>query len=123
MSSFTKPLILKKLKKGFWEVHVGFRYFIGEENSKDYIYVPTGFRTDLASVPRIFWAILPPDGTYSQSSVLHDFLYNRKIRTRKESDRIFLESMEVLGVAWWKRRIIYRAVRLFGGISWRKKRK
>jgi hypothetical protein len=33
-----------------------------------------GFPTDLASVPRIFWALLPPHGVYEQAAVLHDWL-------------------------------------------------
>jgi len=120
MSSFTKPLVVKKLKSGMWEVSVGFIYYIGKEGGEDYVFVPTGFKTDFASVPRIFWSILPPDGQYTQSCVLHDFLYFKKNRPRKNCDKIFLESMQVLGVAWWKRCIIYRAVRLFGWIPWKK---
>ena len=38
MSSFTKPLVVKKCKDGLWEVNLGFTYFIGEENSKDKIF-------------------------------------------------------------------------------------
>jgi len=104
-----------------WEVSLGFKYFVGSEDSNDFVFVPTGFKTDFASVPRLFWIIFPPDGRYSQSAVLHDFLYSKKIRSRKESDMIFLESMEVLGVPKWKRRVMYRAVRLFGFIPWGKK--
>lgn len=121
MSEFTKPLILKKLKGRMWEVAVGFHYYVGEEGSKDYVYVPTGFRTDLASIPRIFWVVLPSDGTYSQSAVLHDRLYYTQERSRKNSDDIFLESMEVLGVSWWRRKVIHRAVRMFGWACWSKK--
>ena len=120
-SSFTTPLVVKKIKGGLWEVAVGFKYFIGAENSDEWVFVPTGFQTDFASVPRLFWSILPPDGTYSQSAVLHDFLYNQQIYTRKKSDQIFLESMGVLEVSWWKRKIIYRAVRTFGWLAWKKK--
>ncbi|WP_250530524.1 DUF1353 domain-containing protein, partial [Caballeronia sp. ATUFL_F1_KS4A] len=29
------------------------------------VIVPTGFVTDLASIPRIFWSVLPPDGDYA----------------------------------------------------------
>ena len=120
-SSFTKPLIVKKLKGGMWEVVFGFQYFIGKENSNEWVIVPEGFKTDFASIPRIFWTILPPDGTYSQSAVLHDFFYSTQVYTRKRSDQIFLESMEVLGVEWWKRKIMYRAVRIFGFLAWKNK--
>ena len=120
MSLFTKPLTVKKLKDGRWEVSVGFTYYVGKENSKDRIFVPTGFKTDFASVPRLFWNILPPDGQYTQASVLHDFLYSKKNRKRKECDLIFLEAMKILGVSWWKRKVMYRSVRLSGFIPWNK---
>lgn len=118
MSSFTDPLIVTKLPNGKWKTHSKFRYYIGEENSEDSIEVPRGFETDFASVPRVFWAIIPPDGKYSQAAVLHDYLYHSKIRSRKASDEIFLEAMEVLGVSWWRRKVMYYAVWSFGWLPW-----
>ena len=83
--------------------------------------MPGGFITDFASVPRGLWNIFPPDGKYTQAAVLHDFLYSNKgdvpkgkNRSKKECDQIFMEAMEVLGVPWMKRHLMYRAVRLFG---------
>lgn len=123
MSSFTEPLIVKKLKGRMWEVTRSFDYYVGEENSNDKITVSKGFITDFASVPRPFWIVVPPDGQYSQAAVLHDYLYRmqkvgRNRRSRKECDQIFLEAMSVLNVPLWKRRIMYRAVRMFGWIPW-----
>ena len=37
--------------------------------------VPIGFVTDLASIPRIFWSILRPDGAYTYPAIVHDYLY------------------------------------------------
>jgi len=123
MSSFNEPLTVTKIN-GRWRVARPFRYYIGELNSSDFIDIPEGFETDFASVPRGLWNIFPPDGEYTQAAVLHDYLYNQRKkhgRTRKECDQIFLEAMEVLGVPWWKRRLMYRAVRSFGWIPWKKK--
>lgn len=120
-SSFTAPLTVTKLGKS-WRVSRSFRYYIAHENSHDYIEVPENFETDFASVPRGLWNIFPPDGEYTQAAVLHDYLYNTKLRTRSESDRIFLEAMTVLLVPAWKRQLMYRAVRLFGWIPWKKRR-
>jgi hypothetical protein len=36
------------------------------------ITIPTGTRTDLASVPRIFWWFIPPTGAYEHAAVVHD---------------------------------------------------
>lgn len=104
-----------------WRVARSFKYHVGEEGSGDVITVPRGFKTDFASVPRIFWTIIPPDGNYTQCAVLHDYGYFTQKRSRKEVDKIFLESMKVLGVPTWKRHTMYRAVRSFGWIPWRKK--
>ena len=78
MSSFTNALILKKKKKREWEVLQSFTYEVGHLGSGESIEVPAGFVSDLASVPRIFWPFLPPDGDYSQAAVLHDWLCIRK---------------------------------------------
>src|SRR5258708_33483224 len=39
------------------------------------ITVPVGFVTDLASVPRVFWSLLPPAARYSYPAIIHDYLY------------------------------------------------
>lgn len=82
----------------------------------DAIRVPPGFVTDLASVPRFFWRILPPFGRYTAASVVHDYLCVTaadSVRVTYEyADRIFLEAMEALHVPRWKRWVMYRAVRL-----------
>lgn len=78
------------------------------------INVPIGFRTDLASTPRIFWNIFPPFGKYEKAAVVHDYLYHFGIGTRKDADKKFLEGMKLLKVPFWKRRMMYSAVRMFG---------
>ncbi|EBE6564301.1 DUF1353 domain-containing protein, partial [Salmonella enterica] len=65
-------------------------------------------------IPRIFWTILPPDGKYAKAAIIHDWMYDNALRTKKEADLIFLDGMTVLGVPKWKRIIMYYAVRLFG---------
>ena len=126
MSSFTKPLTVTKVNKRKWKIERSFTYFIGDENSDGEIRVPKGFITDFASIPRVFWTILPPDGKYTQAAVLHDFLYYKKGKltnmklSRKECDGVFLEAMEVLSVSWIKRHTIYRAVRMFGWLPFKR---
>lgn len=90
-----------------------FRYF----SSFGVITVPGGFITDGASIPRCFWNILAPFGEYFEAAIIHDFLYTEENRrfTRKQSDDIFMEAMFNVGIGWFTRGLIYRAVRLFGG--------
>ncbi len=118
MSSFTTPLVLEYLDGRTWRVAEEFVYHIGAEGSGMAIHVPKGFETDFASVPRVFWRVLPPTGDYGKAAVIHDKLYKDGSGNREWCDGVFLEAMTVLGVSLIKRQIIYRAVRLFGWIAW-----
>ncbi|ECC7442679.1 TPA: DUF1353 domain-containing protein [Salmonella enterica subsp. enterica serovar Newport] len=113
MSCFTTPAILEMLDHYLWRIHEPFEFYLSDDNS-DVISVPAGFITDLASVPRIFWTFIPPDGKYAKAAIIHDYLYDNALRTKKEADRIFLDGMTVLGVPKWKRIVMYLAVRIFG---------
>ena len=59
------------------------------------INVPAGFVTDLASVPRVFWSLIPPEGKVDEPSVVHDYLYAKggDLRigkfSRADADRFF----------------------------------
>jgi len=120
MSSFTDKLhLIYYPKKNTWKTARAFTYFVGEEYSEDRIVVPKGFETDLASVPWPASMLIPKSGKYNPAAVLHDYICSTQERPRAECDRIFLEAMEVVGVPLVKRRIMYRAVRMFGWISWR----
>lgn len=88
--------------------------------------VEAGFDTDFASVPRGLWNLYPPDGPYSPAAFIHDALYwhqataetDGKPVTRAQADAVFLEAMTALGIGWVTRSILYRAVRLGGGVAW-----
>lgn len=79
--------------------------------------IPAHFKTDLATIPRIFWPIIGPHELGIRASVKHDFLYRVAKIKRKRADDIFLLDMEKDGVTLWKRRAAYRAVRIFGWIK------
>lgn len=113
MSSFTTPAIVKIKGSYNFELVQDFEYYITDKNGEK-IVVPKGFITDFASVPRIFWNVIPPIGKYSKAAIVHDYMYDFALKTKKEADLIFYEAMEVLGVPKWKRLIMYWAVRVFG---------
>jgi hypothetical protein len=48
----------KKLKKDYWVVKKGFVYYL-DDSFTSYVYIPKGYLTDGASVPRVFWNIVP----------------------------------------------------------------
>jgi len=119
MSRFTDILLVSPLADGkTWVVMRDFGYDVGTEGSTDRIDVAVGFQTDFASVPRLFWTVLPKWGKYGNASVIHDWLYWAQTRPRAQADAIFLEAMGVLGVHDAVRCPMYWAVRLFGGVAW-----
>lgn len=104
------PLILESM--GYhWVTRAPLKYDRGFE----VITVPENFSTDLASVPKALWAVMPPFGNHTKAAVLHDYLYGRKERSRKDCDKIFLEAMASMGVSKTRRYLMYWAVRAFGG--------
>ena len=125
MSSFTKlpPLVAIPPDYRLYRTQVAFTYYVGSTLSGEAIYVPEGFLTDGASIPKLFWSIIGGVlGRYGAAAVLHDFLYVKGIYSRRRSDKIFLEAMAVLKVSWWKRKLMYYAVRVGAFIPWRRYR-
>ena len=82
--------------------------------------IPVGYQTDGASVPQFLWSLLPPSGKHSRAALLHDWLYDNKIGTRKEADMLFLQEMLDSGVTKWKAYTMYYGVRLFAKGHWDK---
>lgn len=130
MSAFTdwSPLDLRQTsaigpawaRRTRWVTLSEIRWEVGELGSGDLIVVPVGFGTDLASVPRVAWSILPPWGEYSQAAVLHDYLYDRgHDRSRRFADRQFLDAMAALDVPRLIRWSMWLAVRAGGWARWR----
>lgn len=79
------------------------------------IYVPEGFMTDFASVPRLPLVYDLFGDTAHPAAVVHDFLYSTGELPRKIADRVLLEAMAAEGVPAWRRWPMYLAVRAFGG--------
>lgn len=67
-------------------------------NKKKYI-VPRGFKTDFASIPRVFRSFYSPNNTDTiPASILHDYLYSCPgSLSRREIDSIFYDSLVLSG--------------------------
>lgn len=98
-----------------WQLCDDLRYR-SMELGGDVLVVPTGYRTDFASVPWAFRRLFPQDGPWTHAAVVHDFLCDRRLPDidSKRAAKIFREAMAVLGVPAWKRDSMYRAVLWFG---------
>lgn len=132
-TSFSAPLNIQYdaeasqvLGADHWRVTKGFQFYVGSPESGEWVHVPAGYLTDGASVPRLFWSLIPPWGIYGQAAVVHDILCEYLSTTlhglpnpitRARCDQILLEAMVALQVPAWKRQVIYRAVCLYRRIA------
>lgn len=95
-----------------WTAHVGLWR----------ITVPAGFILDCASVPRLLWWIIPPDGLHRPAATAHDWLYAVKGRldmetlSREECDHVFHRLLTEWQVP--RAAMMHAAVRLFGWRPW-----
>jgi hypothetical protein len=89
-----------------------------QERDFQAVTVPEGFVTDFASIPRIFWSLLRPDGLYTYPAIVHDFLYWTQTRPRQTADDIFRFGMEDMRIARPIIEAIYQAVSIAGGFAW-----
>lgn len=109
-----------------WNTVPGFRYYIGKEGSNRWVDVENGFATNGGDVPRLGWLFIPVVGEYSQCFTLHDKLcttyeivvndalgIRREKVNRKYIDEILKESMDVMEVTPWKKKVIMFAVNLY----------
>lgn len=96
-----------------WQV-VDNAFAYQSDAAKQTFTVPVGFITDFASIPQ---ACLSMFGEVAQRpAVIHDFLYSTTPVPRDMADKVLLEAMELTGVPWLKRKMIYAGVRV-GGAS------
>ena len=81
------------------------------------IIVPSGFVTDLASVPGPLRGLVSGVKETRKPAVVHDYLYRKKIGTRAWADAVFREAMKDTKTPFWKRWICWAGVRIGGWSS------
>lgn len=86
------------------------------------IVVPAGFKTDLASVPRLPVVFLLCGDTSTEAAVVHDFLYSSHIVPRAIADKVLREASKATGVPTWRAALMYWGVHLFGASHWGKRK-
>jgi len=112
-------LATKRLSNQLWEVINDFRVKVGD----NLVIVPKGFITNGASVPNVFWWLCAPvAGPFGEAAVVHDWLYNIMSTwdDRKRADQILYEIGRYRGANLFRGQAVYRAVRLFGRLHWKK---
>lgn len=112
---FRTTLKVEKIGEDRWRLTAPLIYvstILGE------IIVPEGFVTDFASVPRLPFAYLLAGNVGHAPSTVHDYLYQCQCTDRATADAVFHEILGVDSVPWWRRLIMYAAVRTLGWASW-----
>jgi len=119
LAKFLDKLLLECLPDGKnWIVQHEYRFVA---DSGEVFYIPAGGMIDFASTPRIIWSLYPPaTGLYRRGAAMHDWIYKtRQIAiTRFRGDMLFKEGMDADRTNIATQRVIYRAVRMFGGSSY-----
>lgn len=130
MTAFQSPAVVELLDKHRFRLVQPFEYPIGPAHAPEFVIrVPAGFVTDLASVPRALWGILPPHGRYAKAAILHDYLLSQCLteckdtyrKQRRFADEVFYGAMLDLNVPEYKAATMYLAVK--GLSQWRVLRK
>ena len=80
--------------------------------------VPAGYVSDLGSVPRFLWPILPPH-EFPSAYFLHDRGYDLQDEPREKIDLLLYESLLLSHAPPWKAALIYKGVRIGGGGHWK----
>ena len=124
--AFPLPFIGEYVSRGKAEFkpHAPFKY-IDEDPTKSVtvpIYDPKlKFLTDGGSIPPAVYPIIgsPWRGKYIEAVIIHDWecFLATNAAERKAADKKFYKMMTILGVAHWKRRTMYRGVRV--GAWWK----
>lgn len=83
------------------------------------VFVPRGFVTDFASVPRVPIVYTMFGNRAHHESVIHDFLYQTNQVPRGTADKVFLEAMAARGKSKFIQRAMYWGVVMGGGSSYK----
>jgi hypothetical protein len=95
------------------------KFSAGDKNEQ--FYVPPGFVTDLASIPKgLWWWQAPHEGTMAPA-IVHDFLYWEQPCTKAEADAVMYVAMKQTGMTDASVEAVYAGVRTpVGQSAWDK---
>lgn len=120
MSQFLDSLCITELDDVFFQIiDHPFRY---QSDIAGAIEVPIGFKTDFASIPIVFLALL--GDCAHEAAVIHDWLYYSSLVKRSVADQVLREAMRITrDLPRWKIPMIYFGVRVGGWKAWNNHRK
>lgn len=82
--------------------------------------MPAGFMSDGMSIPKFFWRWLSPKiaPVTLSPSIVHDWLYQSHVMTRKDADAWYRDALIANGYPKLKAYLCYAGLRLFGESHW-----
>ena len=124
---FPLPMDLRNLSDGSKEHWVTLAHFAYRDDDGTIYVVPSGFRNDLASVPRVFWPAIDPANDVGPAALVHDWLYASRglVRpwlpkiSRAKADAIFRRALVANDVSAGRALVMWSAVRVGGAKAWR----
>ena len=113
MSYFSGNVELNELNETEWTL----KEDVSFTNEHFKIFVKSGFITDGASIPKLFWSIVgsPLEADLLLPAIIHDGLYTNETLSRDVCDDLLREMLLLNCVSQLKANLIYSAVRMFGG--------
>jgi hypothetical protein len=118
MSHFQTALVAEAVDGG-WRLHAPLVYYSDVLGRT--VTVPTGYVTDLASVPRLFRFIVPvANAKNRRAAVVHDYLCTHPeglVKDQKQADLVFREALSVVGVGRFRSAALYYPVRTYQAIT------
>lgn len=112
---FLTTLDVRDIDNHFWMLLAP---FVVEVDGR-LIYVPAGFITDFASVPRLPLTFMLFGNIGHRAAVVHDYLYQTQARPRFECDSIFKALLQAEGVGTFRSNMMYAGVRAGGSSAYK----
>lgn len=111
----TRPATLPDTAKNWEDLNQDFWFAIDGEVYK----IPAGYRWNGASIPRAVWWIVGSNSSpdLRAFSLIHDWLYLTHHTIREMADAVGYRVLQLSDVSAWRCRVIWGAVRAFGGVS------
>ena len=123
-------LVLKEYDKDTWQLEQEINIILPIVTAR--IKIPKGFKTNFASIPKILRSVIDDnEDSILIPSIIHDYLYSKgsiawtsrtekfHYVTKKEADQILEHLMKDYGAPYWKYKLVYLTVRLFGDKYWK----
>lgn len=111
-------VVLKPCEKDKFELYEDYKYECGFGA----INVPSGYKTNGANIPRLFWSIYPPNSPeYLSAVVIHDYLCD-KAKSYEDyvlADNIFFIALKELGVDRFKSALFYLSCKTYHYIKYK----